>query len=467
MVELIGRYKERKMLDRCLKSSRSEFVIVSGRRRIGKTFLVSRLYADKFAFYYTGGHNLSNNEQLARFSDCLRRFSGSCLDLRIKDWFQAFEQLQNYLGSLSGTEKKIVFFDEMPWIDSHNSRFVKALEYFWNSWASLRDDILFISSGSATSWMNDKLLDNQGGLHNRVTCKIFLEPFTLGETEEYLQKNGFCWDRYMILQTYMILGGVPFYLSLLNNQCSLPQNIDELCFSKNGLLSREFDELYNALFSNADKYISIVKTLSDNEMGLVRTDIVKKTKIQGSTLSRMLDNLEKCGFIINYTQYGKNTKDAVYRLSDFYSLFYFRFIKPNYKEPNFWQKHINQPAINTWQGLTFELICLMHLEQIKKALGLSVISTKSTTCLTKDLQIDLVIERADRYVNLCEMKFSADKFSISRDYADKIRERTALFRDKLKRKMILLNTFVTTYGVLKNSNYSVCNSEITMDQLFE
>jgi len=410
---------------------------------------------------------LSNKEQLARFADCLRRYFGVCDSIRLKDWFDAFQQLQNCLEALDTVDKKIVFFDEMPWIDSHNSRFVKALEYFWNSWAMLRNDIMLISSGSATSWMNDKLIDNKGGLHNRITCQLFLEPFTLRETEEFLAINNFVWDRYMILQTYMILGGVPFYLTLLNNQMSLAQNIDELCFSKNGLLKHEFDELYSALFCNADKYISIVKALGLRREGLTRNEIIKKTKIQGSTLTRMLSNLEKCDFVINYTQYGKSIKDAVYRLSDFYTLFYLRFILPNSKEKKFWTKNINNPSINSWQGLSFELVCLTHLDQIKKALGLEIISTESTTSQTEDYQIDLVIDRADRIINLCEIKFSVDKFVITSEYADKLRERMALFRTKMKRKKTLVNTLITTYGVLKNMNYSVCNSEVTMDNLFE
>ncbi|MCQ2973587.1 MAG: ATP-binding protein [Bacteroidales bacterium] len=467
MNKLIGRKEEINKLNKCLKSSRSEFVIISGRRRVGKTFLINQLYSDKYAFYYTGGHNLTNTEQLARFSDCLKHYSKSIFNIKLKDWFDAFEQLRNYIDSLPSKSRKIIFFDEMPWIDSHNSKFVKALEYFWNAWASLRNDIMLIASGSATSWINDKLIDNQGGLHNRITCQIFLEPFNLKETEEFLEKNNFKWDRYMILQTYMILGGVPFYLTLLNNQLSLAQNIDELCFSKNGLLKNEFDELYNALFSNADKYISIVKALSVKDKGLTRNEIIKKTKIQGSTLTRMLSNLEKCDFIINYTQYEKSIKDSIYRLSDFYTLFYFNFIQNNSKEKNFWSKNINQPSINTWQGFSFELICLKHLDQIKKALGLSVISTNSTTCRTKDFQIDLIIDRADRIINLCEIKFSTDKYTITNDYAEKLRTRMAQFREKIKVKKTLVNTFITTYGIHQNKNYSICQSEINMDNLFD
>ena len=265
MEKLVGRQKETERLRLCEESDRAEFVIISGRRRVGKTFLINRLYEKKFAFAYTGGHNLSLDEQLMMFAERLRKYTNTPVKIKLKNWFDAFMQLENYLESRKTTKKKILFFDEMPWIDTRNSNFVKALEYFWNSWAAQRDDIMLIATGSATSWMNDKLIANQGGLHGRITCQIFLEPFTLRESEEFLDSRNFNWDRYTILQAYMLTGGIPFYLNMLQNKYSLSQNIDELCFTKNGLLKIEFNELYNTLFSNADKYIMIVKSLSDKK----------------------------------------------------------------------------------------------------------------------------------------------------------------------------------------------------------
>lgn len=285
MNELIGRYDEIERLRICYESGRSELVIISGRRRIGKTFLINSVYKNKFDFYYTGGHNLSNTEQLMMFAKCLRKFSNSTLEVSLKNWFEAFSQLESYLETLPKNRIKIIFLDEMPWIDSHNSKFVKALEYFWNSWAAQRNDIMLISSGSATSWINDKLIENQGGLHNRITCQIFLEPFTLKETEEFLEKNGFVWDRYTVLQVYMILGGVPFYLSLLDNRLSLPQNVDSLCFSKKGVLKIEFYELFSTLFSNSEKYVQIVKALSEKNLGLTRQEIIEKNWYSGQYIN--------------------------------------------------------------------------------------------------------------------------------------------------------------------------------------
>lgn len=467
MTKFVGRQREIERLNLCLESGKSEFVIVSGRRRIGKTFLINSLYGKKFAFYFTGGHNLSSGEQLAMFAQKLELYSKSKFKIEIKDWFDAFDCLQKHLESLPQKQRKIVFFDEMPWIDTHNSKFVKALEYFWNSWAGVRDDIFLIASGSATSWMNDKLIDNQGGLHNRITCQIYLEPFTLKETEEFLESRGIEWDRYTILQTYMITGGIPFYLSLLNKKLSLAQNIDELCFSKSGLLRMEFDELYNALFANADKYISVVRALSDRLNGMTRQEFADATKIQGSTLTRIIDNLDKCGFIIGYNNTGKATKNKIYRLSDFYTLFYFRFIEKNdFKDKNFWSHLLDTTRINAWQGLTFELICLTHLDQIKNALGISGILTKSTSWRSKDAQIDLVIDRADRVINLCEIKFSASKFQIKKDYAEHIRERKSKFCEAMNTTRPVVNTFITTYGVSPGKYSSVCQNEVVMDDLF-
>lgn len=458
---------EKKQLQRCLESKRSEFVIITGRRRIGKTFLINTLYKDKFAFAFTGGHHLTNTEQLAMFADSLQKATASPLSLKLKNWFEAFKQLENYIEALPNG-KKIIFFDEMPWIDNHRSNFTKALEYFWNAWAAQRNDIMFIASGSATSWMNDNLLQNQGGLHGRITCNICLEPFTLKETEEYFEVNNFNWSRYTIIQAYMVMGGVPFYLSLLDNSLSLAQNIDALCFSNGGMLRIEFDELFNTLFVNADKYISVAKALSEKVSGLTRQEISEISEIQGSTLTRILSNLEKCSFIIGYTQYGKKTKDIIYRLSDFYTLFYFRYIESkDIKDRSYWSHILQTPGIYSWQGYTFELICLMHLEEIKKALGISGIATKSTTWRNSEAQIDLIIERADRIINLCEIKFSVEEYSISKDYADRLRKRMALFRVAVKSNKSLVNTFITTYGLVKNKYSSICQNEITMDALFE
>lgn len=467
---MIGRNKEIAELQRVAKSKRSEFVIVYGRRRVGKTYLVNEVFGDSFSFYFTGGHKLSKKRQLANFAQALQMYSESPFLLSFKDWFEAFQQLTAYLKTASAGKhgKKIVFFDEMPWIDTPKSEFVAALENFWNAWAMQQKDILFIASGSATSWMSDKLMENQGGLHNRITSRIYLRPFNLQEVEEYLADAGCPWDRFQIVQCYMIFGGVPFYLSLLNPSWSLIQNIDELFFAPDGALRNEFSELYDALFMHADKYITIVKALFSKKEGMTRNEIIQHTGFQGSILTKMLSNLCKCDFLIEYSQFGKTKNSVIYRLADFYTLFYLRFIENDQsKDVNRWSHLTGNQIVSIWQGLTFELVCLVHLQQIKQSLGIAGVLTNASVWRGDGAQIDLVIDRNDRIVNLCEMKFSQEPYIISAEYANKLRTRTALFREATKCKKGLVVTFITTYGVLPGKNSGVVQSEVTMDALFE
>lgn len=464
---MIGRRKEIAEFQECYNSNRSEFVIVYGRRRVGKTFLVTELYADQFAFSFTGGHHLPKKIQLNNFARALQSYTKSTFKLTLNTWFEAFDCLQDYLSTLSTGKRKVVFIDEMPWIDTARSEFVAALENFWNGWAAQQKDILFIASGSATSWMSDKLLENQGGLHNRITRKIYLRPFTLGEVEEYLESKACSWDRYQILQCYMVFGGIPFYLSLLNPRWSLVQNIDKLFFRPNAALREEFLELYGALFTHSDRYISIVKALFKKKEGLTRSEIAEQTNLQGSQLTKMLDNLCKCDFVLPYAHYGKNIKNTIYRLSDFYTLFYLKFIENNFsKDENKWSHLVHSPQVAVWQGLTFELVCLMHLPQIKASLGISGVLTNATSWRGEGTQIDLLIDRDDRIVNLCEMKFSQTPYVITAEYADKLRLRTAIFSEVTHCKKGLAHTFVTTYGVLPNKHSGIVQTEVTMDDLF-
>jgi hypothetical protein len=458
-----------------MQSDESEFIIVCGRRRIGKTFLVEQFFDHKYDFKYVGAHNCRTREQLQGFAKALSQYS-NCKQPKFANWTEAFDALQNHLQTLPNNRRKVIFIDEMPWIDSRRSNFVSALEYFWNGWANAQENIVLIATGSATSWMTDKLLKNKGGLHNRVTERIYLKPFNLRETEEYLNSRNIRWDRYQILQTYMLMGGVPFYLKQLNPRESLSQNIDRLCFADGGMLHYEFDELYNAVFPAANSYIRVVELLSDHKFGLSRKEMQLATKLNGTNLTRIITNLERCGFIVKHSQFGQNKKDVIYRLSDFYTLFYFKFIANNNDmDANWWTHHLNTPGIAAWMGTTFELICLEHHQQIKKALGISGMATSVSTWRyvprqndadRKGAQIDLVIERADRIIHLCELKFSQKKYTITKDYSDKLRERQWLFQEITKTNKTVVQTFVTTYGLANANSWSIVHSEVTMDDLF-
>lgn len=473
MSGIIGRNKETESLESLYKSNRSEFIIVYGRRRIGKTFLVNSVFEKRMTFAYTGARNQSQKVQLQHFAEQLKLFSKSKFAPELKNWEDAFNQLKELILALPATKRKVIFFDEMPWIDTPKSSFVAALEYFWNAWAAQRTDIMFIACGSATSWMVDKLVENKGGLHNRITAQIYLRPFTLGECERMLVANNCVWDRYTILQCYMTFGGVPFYLTLLNPKESLAQNINRLFFEKNAVMKNEFDELFNALFNQADKYIEVVSALARRREGLQRSEIIEETSFSGGGLSKILDNLERCDFITSYSKYKKTIRDSFYRISDNYLLFYFKFVRGNNSKDNkYWTNNLTTSAVAAWQGFSFETVCIQHLEQIKKKLGISGIATnscswrKNGTKASQGAQIDLLIDRADRVINICEMKFSQVPYSISKDYENNLRLKMAYFIEETKTRKSLALTMVTTYGVLQGIHSGIVNNEVVMDDLF-
>lgn len=473
---IIGREHELNELRRCVESDRSEFVIVYGRRRVGKTFMVDYFFDNTYDFSYVGGHKLTKAKQLRGFAKALKKAANLDQQPKLSSWEDAFDALEEYLESLPNDRKKIVFIDEMPWIDTPKSEFVEALEAFWNGWGARRNDIVFIASGSASSWMMDKLVENPGGLHARITNNIYVRPFTLRETQEYLHSRGFGWDYYQTLQLYMILGGVPFYLSLLNNEENLINNIDRLFFRRNAELRTEFDELYSAIFTSADKYLIVVSSLFNHKEGMTYDQIAKETGIEGERLTKLLKNLERCDFIISFSQYGNKSKGTLYRLIDFYTLFYCKFVGgTESKDEQWWQHNYNSRQVESWQGRSFELICLTHIPQIRQKLGISGISTSSSSWKfipakgdteVKGTQIDLVIERGDFFINLCEMKFSKGKYNITKDYEETIRNRQMLFREKTNCKYSLLNTFVTTFGIANGMHSSIVDSEISAEDLF-
>ena len=472
---MIGRQREIQELQRCLGSEKSEFVIVYGRRRVGKTFLVDQFFDYKYDFTFVGGHKLTMRRQLMNFAKALKKHAGLSKRPKFNDWFEAFDALEEYLEALPAEKRKVIFIDEMPWIDTRDSEFVQALEDFWNGWASRRQDILFIASGSATSWMVDNLVDNQGGLHDRIETRLYLLPFTLHDTETYLRSRHFSWDRYQILQAYMTMGGIPYYLSLLKPGESLVQNIDRLFFSPNGTLRTKFDELYNALFNQADGYINIVHALALHRNGLTRQQIIEAVKIEGGVLTKMLRNLERSNFILGYQHFGHKTKDVIYRLVDFYTLFYYHFIEGDRsQDEQWWLHHFQLPVVNDWQGFSFELICLLHLRQIKQALGISGMATEASAWrIAEDkknkqegAQIDLIITRADRIINLCEMKFSTLPYHLTSKEETALRERAAIFQKATKTTHSLAHTYVTTFGVANPEAHSILQSQVQMDDLF-
>lgn len=456
-----------------MESERSEFVVVYGRRRIGKTFLVRRFFRDNYAFSFVGKHEMGREQQLTEFAKELMRYSHSTFVPQLKNWTEAFDALQRLLETYNISGKKVVFFDEMPWMDTPKSDFVSALENFWNGWANMRDDIVLVACGSATSWMVDKLLHNQGGLFNRITQKLYLRPFKLSEMEQYLDEKHFGWNRYQIAQCYMILGGIPFYLTLLNPKLSLLSNIDELFFADaHAMLRTEYNELYSTLFKRPDNYLAVIRMLTERKEGFTRKEISEKTKLGGAALSKILSDLEQCDFIFSYARYGNAKNNAIYRIKDFYTLFYYKYVNGiDTKDSLRWTHLSSTPQVSSWQGFSFELLCLLHLDEIKKALGIDRILNDASAWRSRqpeqNTQIDLVIERADHNINLCEMKFSSGMYAIDKGYEQKLRERMSIFLAETMTRCSTRITMVTTYGVLQNKHSGIVNDEVLLDDLFE
>ncbi len=470
MEGLIGRQKEIKKLRQYANSKKSEFIAVYGRRRVGKTYLVREVFAGQFAFQMTGLDKVGKRDQLRQFYTALSRFNKGNLAIKpSKDWFEAFNQLIDFLETLDTTKKKIVFLDELPWLDTPKSKFLTGLEYFWNSWASARRDILMIVCGSAASWMIKNLLNNRGGLHNRITGRIKLEPFTLAETEAFLKFKEAAFDRYQITLMYMALGGIPFYLDHIDRGLSATQNINALCFEKGAILRDEYDNLYASLFKKAERHKAVVEALAKKKKGLTRSAIAKTSKLtNGGGLTRILKELEESTFIRYYQPFGKKERFTLYQLIDPYSLFYLNFIRQSGTDnENFWINANETPLYRTWSGYAFEMVCLHHIPQIKKALGIGGVQTSVASWYHKDAQIDLLIDRKDQVINLCEMKFSIQPFSITKSYAEKLRNKIGTFQTVTKTNKALFLTMISTHGVAQNQYAYLAQNNLSLEVLFE
>ena len=470
---MIGRLREIRELRRAYDSSASEFVAVYGRRRIGKTYLINEVFGSRFAFHAAGIEGEKKKEQLEAFRIVLKQ-QGHRKCPRLKSWIEAFGELECFLDA-SGDGKKIVFLDELPWFDSPCSGFLKAFEWFWNSWACLRKDILLIVCGSATTWIIDKVINSRGGLHGRVTVEIPLAPFTLSECEQYVAERKFGFDRRQILEGYMAFGGVAYYWSLLREGQSMAQNFNRLFFGQSNELRVEFDRVFKSLYRSSALHVDIVRTLGRKKIGLTRDEIVAALGTQsGGDVSLALRELEQCGFIRYYNMAGKRKYGGLYQLVDPYCIFYFDFLdmrKGN--DPEHWTRNYNSPEVNTWRGLAFERVALWHIPQIKRAIGISGMESDvyswrwvSDEVGVKGVQIDLLIDRADGVVNLCEMKYSADEYELDKTTDAEIRHRCAVFERKSGVNKSVQPVLITSCGV-KDGKYKgnvIC--QISADDLF-
>jgi hypothetical protein len=480
MAEVIGRIPEKDLLKRKLASGMAELIAVYGRRRVGKTYLIRTYCREAIVFEITGIHEASLKDQLKNFSLALSRATKSPAPLAIpEDWIQAFEDLDRYLlDTISATRPAVLFFDEFPWLQTRKSNFLQAFEHWWNSSATKRPHLKVIICGSAASWMIDNIVNSKGGLHNRLTQSIRLLPFTLGETEAYLKSNNVLIDQYQILQLYMAIGGVPYYLQHVRPGESAAQAIDRLCFTKDGPLLKEFVNLYESLFYNAGQHEKVIRALAQKTKGLTRQEIIDECGFTtGGGTSKILKELEESGFITAYIPFGKTVNESLYKLSDEYSLFYQKFIEgAKATGQGTWLRKVNTPSYISWSGFAFESVCHKHTAQIKKALGISGVLTEISSWRYQPAkgssetgaQIDLLLDRQDRCINICEMKFATDEFTIDKKYAAELDNKTNVFRRETGTKKTLFPTMITTYGVKQNENYiGRIQGEASMQHLFE
>ena len=476
---IIGRAEEQRIFRNYINSPKAELIAVYGRRRVGKTYLIKSFFNNDFDFSFSGMYNVPKSVHLSQFQQYLEKYSDRACK-RFKDWFEAFDALQNYLDTLD-KEKIIVFIDEIPWLDTPKSNFLAAFSQFWNDWASMKNNLKLFVCGSATTWMLSKFIGDKGGLYGRVCRAIWLRPFNLGETEQFLkQLKCIEMSRYQILRAYMIFGGIPYYLDMLEKGLPFDVNIDRLFFAEGAPLVNEFDFLFRSLFKESSIYKKTVEILATRLKGMNRQELLSALKIKnGGSFTEVLDNLIKCDFVRKYMAIGKTEREAMFQLTDLFSLFYLRFVVGNGgSDEDFFVKHSNSGAMSAWSGYAFEVVCLHHLRQIKKSLSIGGIISNcySWSCVGftdsdgvewRGGQIDLLIDRADGVINICEIKFANDEYNITADYESTLRRRATLFARQTKTTKTLHHTFITVYGVLTNAHSSIVQSQVKAEDLFE
>ena len=482
--KIIGRQQEKTELNRLYKSKEAEFLAIYGRRRVGKTYLIRNMFADADIYFeITGQNNALLSEQLLNFTDA---FSSMFLNnTRLSSpqtWREAFNMLISQIENIKNPGKKVLFFDELPWLASRRSEFLQSLDYFWNHWASQRNDILLIVCGSAASWMIKNIVHQKGGLHNRITARIRLLPFTLNETEAYLQSRNIKLDKFQLTELYMAIGGIPHYLRHIQKGLSVTQSIDTMCFSKDGILVDEFTQLFASLFEHAAPYIAVVRILSKNHKGMTRDDILQDTHLSsGGGATDILSGLEESGFIGSYIPFGKTQKESLYYLMDEYSLFYLTWIE---KAPRniltstpsgYWLNKKQSRSWSSWSGYAFERICQKHSLQINKALGINGISTiisswqyRPQTKMEHGVQIDLVIDRADHVITICEIKFADYPYLITKRYAKLLQTKIDTFKQITKSRKTIFLAMITPHGVKPNEyKTQLISQEVILSDLFK
>ena len=469
---IIGRKAEQEILRECLASRKSEFIALYGRRRVGKTFLIRETLASDFIFYASGLLDGTSAEQIANFNREIVNYGGSNL-VPAESWSEVFDNLNSLTEASKKEGKKVIFLDEVPWMSTPRSGFLPALEHFWNRYCSMRKDLLLIICGSAASWIIENVVNNTGGLHNRLTGEIYLQAFSLLECEAFFRAKGIDIPRYQVAEAYMIFGGIPYYMDFFKPKYSLAQNVDEIFFKENAPMRNEYANLFRSLFRNADGHMRVIEALAAKNYGKTRDEIIAAAGIsEGGGLSKILSELKASGFVREYHAFGKKKRDCVYQLVDPFTLFCLRYgSKRDAYSADFWLRYCTTPAHAAWAGYAFEILCLLHIQQIRKALGISGVLTEIYSWKSKSYepgaQIDLVIDRGDQVINLCEIKYASSEFSIDKALDLNLRNKRSAFMAETRTRKAAQTTMITTYGLRKNAYQAGIPFEISLDDLFE
>ena len=470
-MRIIGRIAEKEMLSLCLSSKRPEFLAVYGRRRVGKTFLIREYCSKHIVFSILGAVNTPMKRQLSNFREALEEYSGVRIE-PVKDWFDAFHLLKQYLKGLTGKEKKVVFIDELPWLATQKSGFLPALDHFWNTYASTREDMFLIICGSATSWIIDNVINDRGGLHNRVTKQMWIEPFSLGECEAFYKNYEIELNRNQIAELYMIFGGIPYYMNYVEKGMSPEQIVDRMFFDRNAPLKNEFENLYAALFKNANYHLRIIESLGKSQNGMTQKELWDDMgALPGGSLVKALNELELCGFVRRYRDFTKRKSGQYYQVIDFFTIFYLKHIKNRVEQDiDYWQNQSSSGSRNAWNGFAFERLCAAHIKQIKQKLGIAGVTTEISAWRSKystpGVQIDLVISRNDGIINLCEMKYTGKPFKLDAAYDLALMQKRETFREETATKKALHITMATSNGLASGSYLGTVQAQVILDDLF-
>lgn len=472
---MIGRKKEVEKIERLLVSKRSEFLAITGRRRVGKTFLIDTVLRPYYRFSITGIQNGSLAAQLLNFSVKLSEYAGTNEPKELRNWQLAFLHLKRYLQSLPKDRKHVIFLDELPWIETPKSGFVQMLAHFWNDYLSKEPHFLLVICGSATSWIIKKVINDPGGLHNRVTENIHLLPFTLPEARVFLSERGLSFSPSDLAKIYMALGGIPFYLEALRKGESFSAAIERVCFAPDGMLRNEYGNLFRALFNNSEVHQQIVAALAGRHYGMSHAEILHAIGMdqRSGSYQRAMEELSVSGFIEAYTPFGKRKRGLIYRLVDEYCAFYHRFIHPNRKySPGIWQQLAESQAYKVWAGYAFENLCHKHIAAIKRALGIAAVYTELSAWRVPaseegpGFQVDLLIDRKDNCINFCEIKFHSGPFTITKAYHQQLMEKRQRFLEHSGTKKQVFLTFITNHGIRPNAYaQDIVDAEVSLPQL--